>query len=265
MAKKRPSEPKTPWEQYQANHPKPLAEQLPQLNAWRHKQLRRNLLLILTPLIVLLGFFGYMVSPLAKVGLVNVTGVSALPEQTIIDASKLSSKDYVLKLLFDKHPVVKRVEQVAGVKTAKVSISGMNTVTLHISEYAPVGYVYKNGLYYLVLSSNEVVKQGIKNPSDNYPVLTGFTTQELPRISTALRAIPKAVRQDIAEVKATRGGANPYQVRLNMGDGNQVIADSRTLAKKMHYYPSMVADLKQTGTLDLEVGAFFTPNKTKKD
>ncbi|KRM72510.1 cell division protein FtsQ/DivIB [Lacticaseibacillus brantae] len=265
MAKKSTPEPQTPWEQYQTTHPKPLAAQLPQLSAWRHKQLRRNLVLILTPLIVLLGFFGYMISPLAKVGEVNVTGVKVLPEQTIIDASQLSNRNYILQLLFDKHPVVNRVEKVAGVKSAHVKISGMNTVTLQISEYAPVGYVYQKGLYYLVLSSNQVVKQGIKNPSDNYPVLTGFTAKELPRISTALRAIPKAVRQDIAEVKATRGGANPYQVKLNMGDGNQVIADSRTLAKKMHYYPSVVADLKQSGTLDLEVGAFFTPNKTKKN
>jgi hypothetical protein len=44
-----------------------------------------------------------------------------------------------------------------------------------------------------------------------------------------------------------------------MNDGNQVIAKSITLKKKMKYYPNISANMDSPGIVDLEVGAFSYP------
>ena len=45
-----------------------------------------------------------------------------------------------------------------------------------------------------------------------------------------------------------------------MKDGNIVKAIIPTLAEKMAFYPQIKAQLKERqGTIDLEVGAYFTP------
>ncbi|MHA3065985.1 cell division protein FtsQ/DivIB [Lacticaseibacillus saniviri] len=256
----------TPWEQYQAQtkaqskRPKVKAN-LPNLTALRRNQLRRNLWLVVTPIVLLLAFFGYMVSPLAKVDLVTVTGTEITPDQTIIDASHLAKSDLILGLLMNPGKVTTRIEKLPEIKAAKLQVSDWHNVTLHVTEYTPVGYVVRHNQYHLVLETGYIEAKGQTNPNSNYPIFTGFTKKELPKIIKTVAKFPKAIRQDIAEIKATRGDANPYQITLNMGDGNKIIADSRTIAKKIQYYPSIVAQVKTTGTVDLEVGAFFSPAK----
>jgi cell division protein FtsQ len=44
---------------------------------------------------------------------------------------------------------------------------------------------------------------------------------------------------------------------MNMNDGYRVIADSRTIANKIKYYPAIVSQVKKKGVIDLEVGAFW--------
>lgn len=60
-----------------------------------------------------------------------------------------------------------------------------------------------------------------------------------------LQQFPKAIQRDISEIDASRGDANPYQISMNMNDGYRVIADSRTIANKIKYYPAIVSQVKK--------------------
>ncbi|WP_125707172.1 cell division protein FtsQ/DivIB [Lacticaseibacillus porcinae] len=263
--KSKSQDPLTPWEAYQAkqkreqkaaSHPLPL----PHLTKTRTSRRRRNLALILTPLTVLLVIAIYFMTPLARVGDINVRGESTLPAQSVIDASKLGPSQMILDLLMHQKRVSQRVQKaLPQVQSMSLSIKGFNQVTLHVHEYAPLGYVQKNGEYHVLLASSVVVKDATQTPKSTYPIFTGFTNKEAFDVAKTVASFPQAVRKAVSEVKATRGAANPYQITISMSNGNLVIADSRTVAKKIKYYPQLLADVKTKGTVDLEVGAFFTP------
>lgn len=263
--KSKVQDPLTPWEAYQAKQKRdkkstsrPLP--LPHLSHTRATRRRRNLALILTPLTVLLVVAIYFLTPLARVGDISVRGESTLPAQSVIDASKLSSSQMILDLLLHRNRVTIQVQKaLPQVQTLQVSVRGFNHVTLNVHEYAPLGYVQKNGEYHVLLASGVVLKDATQTPKSMYPIFTGFTTKEAFEVAKTVASFPQAVRKAVSEVKATRGAANPYQITLSMSNGNLVVADARTVAKKIKYYPQLLTDVKTKGTVDLEVGAFFTP------
>ncbi|MFD1430911.1 cell division protein FtsQ/DivIB [Lacticaseibacillus mingshuiensis] len=267
-----PQDPLTPWEAYQARQAKAKAKpkqaqrlDLPQVTQIRKHHRARNLILLLTPLVLLLAMFGYLMSPLAKVGQLSVQGETTVPAQTIIDDSHLSADDLIVVLLAGHTDAASRLKQtLPQIKTVRLSVANFNQVTIHVKEYQPVGYLLTKGKYHVLLESGKVVAAGTDTPTNNYPVFTDFKASELKSIAAKIAAFPAAVRHAVSEVKATRGAANPYQITLTMTDGNTVVADSRTVAKRIKYYPSIIAQVKTTGTVDLEVGAFFTPYKNAK-
>ncbi|MFD1392993.1 cell division protein FtsQ/DivIB [Lacticaseibacillus jixianensis] len=258
------NDPLTPWEAYQAKQKrkrKAAAKlRLPGVLALRRHQRTRHLILLLTPLILLLGFFGYMASPLAKVQQVSVVGTKNVPIQTVIDASKLSDRVLILHVATHRRQLANAIQrQVPQIKHATVAISKLDHVTIRVAEHQPIGYVVTQKRYHMILANGTIIKQGTATPLDNYPVLTGFSAREAGTLAQKLEQFPAAVRRTTSEVTATRGGGNPYQITLTMTDGNTVVADSRTIAKQIKYYPSIIAQVKTKGTVDLEVGAFFTP------
>jgi cell division protein FtsQ len=262
--KSKSTDPLTPWEAYQAKQkaatPKRQPLPLPHLSSTRRSRRRRNLALILTPLVLLAAFFGYMVSPLAKVDTISVRGEKTLPAQNVIDASGLNHSQAILDLLWHRQRVTARVEKrLPQVHQLTVSVHGFNQVLLTVTEYAPLGYWQKADGYHVLLASGQVVPTATMTPKSTYPIFTGFKHTEVIKLAKVVQDFPPAVRRAVSEVKATRGAANPYQITLSMTDGNLVVADSRTVAKKIKYYPKLLAKVTKKGTVDLEVGAFFTP------
>lgn len=257
--------PLTPWEAYQAKQTKQDRAKrhtlpLPKLNHTRAARRRRNLALLLTPLGLLLAAGAYMISPLAKVGQIKVLGESTVPAQTVIDASKLGNSQVILDLLLHKHAVASRIRrQLPEVQHLSVDVNAFNQVTLHVKEYAPLGYLAHQDGYHVLLASGQVLKAATQTPTHNYPIYSGFTTKEAFKLAKVVHTFPAAVARGVSEVHATRGAANPYQITISMNDGNKVIADSRTVADKIKYYPQLLASVTTKGTIDLEVGAFFTP------
>src|SRR5690606_18192383 len=58
--------------------------------------------------------------------------------------------------------------------------------------------------------------------------------------------------------------ADPYSITLFMNDGYEVRADANTLAEKLNYYPSIIAqieseDVSEKGIVDIEVGSYYRP------
>ncbi|KRN25582.1 cell division protein FtsQ/DivIB [Lacticaseibacillus camelliae] len=260
----KPNDPLTPWEAYQAKQkrrPERATKlHLPGVATLRRRKRTRNLVLLLTPLLLLLAFFGYMVSPLAKVQQVSVAGTVNVPIQTVIDASGLSDRVLIPQVVVSKHKLAARIEKrVPQIKTARVSVSALDHVTIHVAEHQPIGYVVTKKRYHMILANGTIIKSGTTTPLDNYPVFTGFSAGEAGKLAQTLSRFPAVVRRTTSEVTASRGEGNPYQITMTMTDGNTVVADSRTVAKQIKYYPSIIAQVKGKGTVDLEVGAYFKP------
>lgn len=257
-------DPLTPWEAYQAKQkrrPKGEAKlKLPGVSAVRRHKRMRNLVLLLTPLLVLLAFFGYMVSPFSKVQEVSVVGTVNVPIQNVINASGLSDRVLIPQVLRTKKQLAAQIEKrLPQVKRASLAVSAVDHVTIHVVEHEPIGYVVKNKQYRMILANGTIIARGTTTPLDNYPVFSGFSDQEAGKLAQTLSRFPAALRRTTSEVTASRGDGNPYQITMTMTDGNTVVADSRTVAKQIKFYPSIIAQVQGKGTVDLEAGAFFKP------
>jgi cell division protein FtsQ len=76
--------------------------------------------------------------------------------------------------------------------------------------------------------------------------------------------MPESVKNNISEIHNAKTKINPYRIKIDMNDGNKIIADTRTVDKKMKYYPSIASQMKKKGVIDLEVGAYSYPFDSKK-
>ena len=245
--------------------PAELQKNMPAVQKIRWGRTWRGLGVILPPFIIIGLLAIYMATPLSKVREVSVHGSELTTNQSIIDASKLDSHVYIPGLAFHKGKVEHQVaRKFPEIKSVKLRIHRMRDVSLTVTEYRASGYYHDKKGYHLIMSTGKVLPAASDTPKLGMPVFTGFGRgQALRNISRLLDKFPPAIQRDVSEVVLSRGGGNPYQIKIAMNDGNQIIADQRTILKKIKYYPSMVAQIKGTGTVDLEVGAFYVPNQTK--
>lgn len=245
--------------------PKKIQQGMPNVQKIRQRRNIRNLALIMLPLLLVAAVCFYLGTSMSKVNMVSVHGTNLIVNQDVIDASGLSDKSYVPHLLMARKQVEKRIEsRIPAAKTVQIKMVGMRDVAINVQEYPATGYLDKNDGYHVVLSTGAVMKAETNHPKQGLPVFRGFTkVRDLRKMIKLVNQFPVAIRRDVSEITATNGDANPYQITMSMNDGNEVIADERTVVKKIKYYPSIVAQVKGQGTVDLEVGAFFTPKASK--
>ncbi|WP_155285920.1 cell division protein FtsQ/DivIB [Lacticaseibacillus zhaodongensis] len=246
-------------------NPKKIQQELPKVQKIRQRRTIRNLILILTPLLVVGALCVYMGTSMSKVSNVSVHGTDLIINQDVIDASGLNDKSYVPQLLLNRKRVARQIKRrVPAAQEVTIKMTSMRDVAINVHEYSATGYLDEQDGYHVILSTGVIMKAETDHPKQGLPVFRGFTkVRELRKMIKLVNQFPVAIRRDVSEITATNGDANPYQITISMNDGNEVIADRRTVVKKIKYYPSIVAQVKGQGTVDLEVGAFFTPKASK--
>lgn len=276
QVQKEPTEIIKPWQRYlekkgQASETikpaRPVGEVLPNLKETRQKKLKKNLIIILVPLVILLLLISYYVAPISKIGTVSVQGTQVIPEQQVIDSSGVRKTDHIFKLWLRRHKIADKITtSIPGLKTAALTVDGLNHVTFKVQEYRRVGYLNRDNHYYSILSNGIILDEAVAKPVGNLPVLENFREgQKLDLFIKTFKNLPISVQNDISEVHLTGSKVNPYQVRLYMNDKNEVIADLRTMRKKLPNYPTYAKTLDKKGVIDIEVGAFAYPfNKNVK-
>nr|WP_319219145.1 cell division protein FtsQ/DivIB [uncultured Trichococcus sp.] len=205
---------------------------------------------------------GFLISPYGKIKDIYVEGAEDVPEQNIIDASKITGQLTALGVVWNDEKIDAYVTNaLAQVKTAEVTLRGMNDVTIHVTEHETIAYVYSDGSYYNVLENGTVADTRLKVPIGNNPVITNFEmNQNLDELLEQYVQLTDSVQNSISEIKYTGTEENPYTITVYMNDGNEVRAILPSFAEKILYYPDIVSQLGETkGIIDLEVGVYFTP------
>jgi cell division protein FtsQ len=214
--------------------------------------------------IFLIGVIGssFLISPYGKVRDIYVEGAEDVPEQSIIDASHITGKLTALGVVWNDAKIDAYITHTLPVvKTAEVTLRGMNDVTIHVTEHETIAYVYSGGSYYNVLENGTVADTELKVPIGNKPIITSFEmNQNLEDLLEQYMQLTDSVQNSISEIKYTGTEENPYAITVYMNDGNEVKAILPSFAEKILYYPDIVSQLGETkGTIDLEVGVYFTP------
>ncbi|WP_261805737.1 cell division protein FtsQ/DivIB [Lapidilactobacillus luobeiensis] len=241
--------------------PRPVTKKLPQYH--RHQTLRIAWRLLLIFLIFGTGLvgLGYYISPYARIATVSVKGVEITAAQDVIDASQLNTESNVLLTVATRRKLEQRLKQeLPALRSVTVILTNWNKIELRVKEEPTVGFFAKKDGYQRIFANGKLDSQLMNKPIGNFPVYAGFTPgTALNNVIQLYAQIPDQIQNAISEIKSDPSQANPYRIHLYMNDGNEVIADSRTVIKRLKYYGNIVSQTTQKGIVDLEVGAFFTP------
>ncbi|GKQ42848.1 cell division protein DivIB [Companilactobacillus sp. RD055328] len=220
---------------------------------------------IIGAIVLLVLFIAYLGSPLSKTSQINVSGINDLGEQQVINASKISTDTSVLNVFSHKRTYEQRVkDDLQTIKTINFDIDSFNKLDIKIKEYETVGFILKDGHYYRILETGKTVSKKLKLPIGNYPVYSGFDNKDV--LDNTIKQYAKLdlkIKNSISEVKYEPAKLDKNKVRLYMNDGNEVIVNTKTMVKKMKYYPSISSQMKEKGVVDLEVGSFSYPFSSK--
>ncbi|WP_125980239.1 cell division protein FtsQ/DivIB [Loigolactobacillus iwatensis] len=262
----------TPWETYQKKQKQQskktntIESKLPRLKELRHHHLVNRLVILLVTFVIIILVAGYFVSPISKVGNVQVAnnGKTTLSTQSVIDASGIKASDLVISTMLHQTKISQRAKQAEPkIKQFSLSISGLHSVTLHVTEYKTVGILLKNNRYYPILANGRVTSSGSGHQiAGNYSVYSNFKRQQtLQKMVQQYNQLPSDVQNGISEIHFAPTKLNPKRIHLYMNDGNQVYATLESFSKKMRYYPSIAKQMKKKGVVNLEVGAYSYPFK----
>jgi len=213
-------------------------------------------------IIILIAYFG---SSLSKVRNINVEGVNDLGAQQVIDATKIDDNSTLLNVLIHHKSISEKTEKkLPSLKSVSFKTRNMRDLIITAKEHPTLGFIYKNGGYYRIINNGQIINQKMGSPIGNYPVYSNFKTARLKKMSNIYAELPSNVKTNDSEIYNSPTKLNPYRIKIDMNDGNKVIADMRTVKSKLKYYPGMVAQMKKKGVIDLEIGAYSYPFKDKK-
>lgn len=228
----------------------------------RIKISRNSLIFIIVFIIILIAYFG---SSLSKVRDINVKGVNDLGAQQVIDATKIDDNTTLLNVLWHHNSIAEKTEKkLPSIQSIKFGTHNLRDLNITVKEHPTLGFINKNGGYYRIIKDGQVINQKMNSPIGNYPIYSGFSSTRLKKMANIYAKLPSNVSTNISEVYNAPTKLNPYRIKIDMNDGNKVIADMRTIGSKLKYYPAMASQMKKKGVIDLEIGAYSYPFKDKK-
>ncbi|WP_125589513.1 cell division protein FtsQ/DivIB [Companilactobacillus jidongensis] len=215
---------------------------------------------------VVIIFIAYLGSPLSKVRNISVKGVNDLGGQQVIDATKINDNTLLMSVFFEKKSIAEQTEKkLPSIKNISFKTRNLRDLTINVTEYQTLGLIYKNGYYYRIIDNGRIINQEMKAPIGNYPIYSGFNSKnKLKKISDIYKDLNDNVKTNVSEFYNSPTKLNPYRIKIDMNDGNKVVADIRTVQAKMKYYPGIASQMKKKGVINLEVGAYSYPFKDKK-
>lgn len=220
------------------------------------KKLTRRLTSILVTLTIGILITLYIISPLSKLQGITIQGIDKADNTSIVKASDLKIGENIWRQYFDKNKEMKQVvEKNPRVKTAKLSITKFNHFKIRVTEYDVLAVLLKDDKLYPVLSNGKILSEPAKESEKELPKLIGFKEGEgLESLLTSYQNFSAKIKTEITSIESQSTKTNPFRIKLEMKDGNQVIGLSTTIADKLVFYDKIVAELKNKSVIDMEAG-----------
>ncbi|MHA8263149.1 cell division protein FtsQ/DivIB [Lactobacillaceae bacterium Melli_B3] len=267
----------TPWEQYQNRYNKQQqAKKKKIFGKWHlnfnpHFNFKFNaawgkFIGIMFCLTLFLMFLIYLISPLSRITTKSIQGTTNISTDDLSSSIAIDRGDSVLHTLSDRKAIISRfLKANPQLKTAKISIRDWNHAVVNVQEYGVAGYLYSKNRYYIVVDNGEIIDKYLPSPSSNEPIFVNFKpNNNLKSVTVQYHQLSKSIRKNIVKIIKSPTDYDPNRLKIEMHDKNVVFARSDTFASKMSYYPSIVSKIKKPSIINLEVGAYSYPIKSKK-
>ena len=218
---------------------------------------------VYTGLVILaLMMFGtlvwYVFSSASSVKEISISGNSLINDEEIAERLQFSEGDKMISINTDR--AEENISLLPAIEEVHVERSWWNGVDVNISEYRTFGYVTNDGNYYPVLENARVLR-GYPAPPDEAPILYYFEGEEFDALVDSLSKIEPSILDGISEIYYRPSEQSSTRIHMFMNDGQEIVADYRTIDSKMNYYIGMREEIGDSteGVIDLEIGSSFLP------
>jgi len=202
----------------------------------------------------------YFQSPYSNINKITVNGAKLVDNEYYVEKSTLALGKSMWG--FKVEDVEKILLKDKWVKEAQVNRNWLRGVTIDMKEWKKVAYLAGDGTYYPLLENGERFEQKGNDTPIDAPVFIGITGEKtIKKLVEQLAQLKPEVLALISQVNTNSNDTNPNAVKLYMNDGYEVRAIIQSLADKLNYYPSIVAQIAnlEKGVIDLEVGSYYRP------
>lgn len=208
-------------------------------------------------------FWGlYFISPFSKPKEIYVYGNRQVAVEMIQEQAGIKKGKSIWGILSEHEIIRKRLTaQNPKIKDVSVTLSGLNTIRLTILENPAIGYYVEDEQYKELLEDAQSISVEELTNKEKYPELVNFTEESRIQLANQLEKTSPSVISNIRQIQYVDPEQKPLKLHLKMKDGMKVIGTLKDIGEKLNYYPSILKQLpKKSGTIDMEVGIFYTPD-----
>jgi len=237
-----------------------IEERIPTLKKRRKKRTNRKFIVLILLFFIVLAVLLYFQSPYSNINKITVNGAKLVDNEYYVEKSTLALGKSMWG--FKVEDVEKILLKDKWVKEAQVNRNWLRGVTIDMKEWKKVAYLAGDGTYYPLLENGERFEQKGNDTPIDAPVFIGITGEKtIKKLVEQLAQLKPEVLALISQVNTNSNDTNPNAVKLYMNDGYEVRAIIQSLADKLNYYPSIVAQIAnlEKGVIDLEVGSYYRP------
>ena len=204
----------------------------------------------------------YFISPLSKPKEIYVYGNRQVELETIQEQAGIKKGKSIWGILSEHEIIRKRLtSRNPKIKDVSVTLSGMNSIQLTILENPAIGYYVQDEQYKELLADAQSISVEELTNKENYPELVNFTEESRTQLANQLEKTSPSVISSIRQIQYVDPEKKPLKLHLKMNDGMKVVGTLKDIGEKLNYYPSILKQLpKKSGTIDMEVGIFYTPD-----
>ena len=230
---------------------KPPKPAIPSIHIWRA-------VTILVPSFLILFLSIYLLSPLATMKHIEVTGNVQTSADQIREASGIRDSDYTISLLLNKDKYAEMVKSNHWIESAKIVYQFPVHFTIEVKEFGIVAYSVSGDSYYPILSSGSIESTAVS--SDNLPekyISVLFNDEEqIKTLISQLNEVSPEIKQEIEKIELAPSKVTSDLLKITMYDTDEILVPLSELGKKLPYYSKIKPQLTVPSGIDMEVGIY---------
>ena len=224
---------------------------IPSIHIWRA-------VTILVPSFIIFFLSIYLLSPLATMKHIEVTGTVQTSADKVKEASGIRDSDYTISLLLNKDKHAEMVKSNHWIESAKITYQFPVHFTIEVKEFEIVAYSVSGDSHYPILSSGSVESTTVN--ADNLPekyISVLFNDEEqIKSLISQLNDVSPEIKQEIEKIELAPSKVTSDLLKITMYDTDEILVPLSELGKKLPYYSKIKPQLTVPSGIDMEVGIY---------
>ena len=230
---------------------KPPKPAIPSIHIWRA-------VTILVPSFLILFLSIYLLSPLATMKHIEVTGNVQTSADQIREASGIRDSDYTISLLLNKDKHAEMVKSNHWIESAKIVYQFPVHFTIEVKEFEIVAYSVSGDNYYPILSSGSIESTAVTpdNLPEKYISVLFNDEEQIKTLISQLNEVSPEIKQEIEKIELAPSKVTSDLLKITMYDTDEILVPLSELGKKLPYYSKIKPQLTVPSGIDMEVGIY---------